>query len=75
MQTQLIGWLGVVIFVCAVAVTIAADFFRQRDVDVSAVPVSGVRPPGGRVFWLTVSSVLLTVFAAVATVVRLATLA
>jgi hypothetical protein len=77
MQNQLVGWLGVIIFVVAVLVTVAADFYRQRDAGpaTTTAETAAARQPGGRVFWLTVASVLLAVTAAVATVIRLATLA
>jgi hypothetical protein len=77
MQNQLVGWLGLVIFVLAVLATVAADFLRQRDAgpaDVTAESAA-TRAPGGWVFWLTVASVLLAVTAAVATIIRLATFA
>ncbi|MEO5833980.1 MAG: hypothetical protein ABIR83_11505 [Nakamurella sp.] len=78
MQSALIGWLGVVIVVAGVLVTLGADFFRQRDITAATTaPAEGSaqRQPGGRVFWLTVAAVVLAVTAVVATVVRLATLA
>lgn len=76
MRDVVVGWLGLVVVVLAVMATLATDFFRQRQAPV-ADPTDPVAPrvPGGRVFWLTVASVVLTVMAAAATVVRLATLA
>lgn len=77
MRDVVIGWFGVVLFVVAVLVTLAADVFRQRDEVVQSDPTDPVAPrqPGGRVFWLVVASVVATVIAAAITVVRLTTLA
>ncbi|WP_111767683.1 hypothetical protein [Nakamurella deserti] len=77
MQNLIVGWLGIVIFVVAVLATVGADFFRQRDSGprTTTAETIAARTPGGRVFWLTVVSVLLAVVAVIATVIRLATLA
>lgn len=75
MQDHLVGWLGLTIFVVAVLFTVAADFFRQRDATAATTPKTGSQRPGGRVFWLTVASLVLAVVAGVATVVRMVTLA
>lgn len=76
MRDVIVGWLGLLVIVAAVLATVATDVFRQREAVVGD-PTDPVAPrqPGGRVFWLTVVSVVLTVIAAVATVVRLTTLA
>ena len=73
MRDVVVGWLGVAIFVVAVLATVGADVVRQREVP-AGDPATG-RQPGGRLFWLTVVSVVLTVVAAVFTVIRLTTLA
>jgi hypothetical protein len=77
MQTLIVGWLGVVVFVLAVLATVGADFFRQRDAGPRTTTAETIaeRTPGGRVFWLTVAAVILAVVAGIATVIRLATLA
>jgi hypothetical protein len=76
MADALVGWLGLTIFVVAVPVTVAADFFRQRQTAGVATESQSQHPqPRGRVFWLTVASFVLAILAAIATVVRLAILA
>ena len=75
MQDALIGWLGLTIFVVAVLVTVAADFFRQSDTAGATHEAHPHRRPVRRVFWLTVASLVLAALATIATVVRLATLA
>lgn len=75
MQNQLIGWLGVVVFVVAVVAAVTADFLRQRsDAPVVTTGASAGEAPqaGGWVFWLTIVAVLLAILAAVATIMRLA---
>ena len=75
MRDVIIGWLGLVVFVVAVVASLGADFFRQHDTAGEGDGVAASRQPGGRVFWLTVVAVVLTVAAAAFTVVRLTTLA
>jgi heme/copper-type cytochrome/quinol oxidase subunit 2 len=75
MRDALVGWLGLTVFVVAVLVTVAADFFRQSDTAGATREAHRHRRPMRRVFWLTVVSLVLAGLATIATVVRLATLA